>query len=284
MRSDFCILILSNKRPNNVKTVHALEHAGYTGDWYIVLDDLDTTYDEYCKNFGKEKIVTFNKMEVAKTFDTMDNFGNFGSPIYARNACFDIARKLGYRYFAEYDDDYYWFETRTLEGSIGIKRLDVFLDAMIDFYEHTNIKSLALCQGGDHVGGYKGLLHKRKAMNSFICSVDRPFTFIGTLNDDVNTYTALGLRGDIFLTIMNVQLDQVDTQINKGGITESYKGFGTYVKSFYTVMVAPSCTCIKQFYTKFMRLHHRINPNTAYPKIIREEVKYNNKFEDKRLF
>lgn len=155
---------------------------------------------------------------------------------------------------------------------------------MLEFYENTPIKTLALCQGGDHVGGYKGLTHKRKAMNSFICSVDRPFTFIGTLNEDVNTYTIEGMRGDIFLTIMNLQLDQKDTQQIGGGLTESYIGMGTYVKSFYTVMVAPSCTHINQFFTKHMRLHHRINPNTAYPKIIREEIKNQNRFEKKRLF
>ena len=115
MRSDFCIFILSHKRPNDVITLHSLQHCGYTGAWYIVLDDEDDTYDQYCEKFGKEKIILFNKKEVAKTFDIMDNFGNF-NVVYARNACFDIARKLGYKYFAEYDDDYYCFDIRTLEG------------------------------------------------------------------------------------------------------------------------------------------------------------------------
>lgn len=284
MRNDFCIFILSHKRPNDVTTLHSLLHCGYTGDWYIVLDDEDDTYDQYCKNFGKEKIVLFSKKEVAKTIDVMDNFRNFGSPIYARNACFDIARKLGYKYFAEYDDDYYCFTIRTLEGAVAVKGIDTLFEALLDFYENAPIKSVALCQGGDHVGGYKGLTYKRKAMNSFICSVDRPFKFVGTLNDDANTYTICGIRGDIFLTIMNLQLDQTDTQKTVGGMTEAYIDMGTYVKSFYTVMVAPSCTHINQFFTKYMRLHHRINPNTAYPKIIREDVKYQNKFEKKRLF
>ena len=285
MRSDFCIFILSHKRPNDVKTLHSLKHSGYTGDWYIVLDDEDDTYDQYCKNFGKDKIILFSKKEVAKTFDVMDNFEKWGVIVYASNACFDIAKKLGYKYFAEYDDDYYVFTIRTLEGAVAIKNIDLLFESLLEFYENTPITTVAFCQGGDHVGGYKGLQYKRKAMNSFICSVDKPFKFIGTLNEDANTYTVGGMRGEIFLTIMNIQLDQTDTQQNKGGITEAYMGVGTYVKSFYTVMVAPSCTCIKQFFTKYMRLHHRINPNTAYPKILREEVKNENIYvEEKKLF
>lgn len=285
MRNDFCIFILSHKRPNDVKTLHTLKHCGYSGNWYIILDDEDDTYDQYCKNFGKDKILLFNKKEVVKTFDIMDNFEKWSAAVYARNACFDIARNLGYKYFAEYDDDYYCFTIRTLEGAVAIKNIDILFDAILEFYENTPITTVALCQGGDHVGGYKGLQYKRKAMNSFICSVDRPFKFIGTINEDANAYAYYGMQGYIFLTIMNIQLDQTDTQQNDGGITDTYINLGTYVKSFYTVMVAPSCTSIKQFFTKYMRLHHRINPNTAYPKILREEVKYENKYiEEKSLF
>ena len=48
----------------------------------------------------------------------------------------------------------------------------------------------------------------RKAMNSFICSVDRPFQFVGRINEDVNTYVLLGSRG-VFLSILQIGLDQL---------------------------------------------------------------------------
>lgn len=63
--------------------------------------------------------------------------------------------------------------------------------------------TLAIGQGGDYIGGEKatrfndGIQPMRKAMNSFICSVDRPFQFIGRINEDVNTYVLLGSRGGI---------------------------------------------------------------------------------------
>lgn len=278
MRSDFCIFILTHGRPDNVITLKTLRHSGYTGDCYLVLDDEDETYPQYCKNFGEDKIVRFSKSDYDGRFDKMDNFGKRGLVVYARNACFDIAKKLGYKYFAEYDDDYYWFEIRTMEKSYGVKHMDNILEGMLEFLETTNIKTIALSQGGDNMGGYKGKLCGRKAMNSFMCSVDRPIEFIGSINEDANTYTRDGITGDVFLTLWNVQLDQHDTQANGGGLTEAYLNYGTYVKSFYTVMCAPSCTTIRQFYTKNMRLHHRINPVAAYPKIISEKYKTESKY------
>ena len=41
MRNDFAVLILSHGRPNNIKTIKALENANYTGKYYIVIDNED---------------------------------------------------------------------------------------------------------------------------------------------------------------------------------------------------------------------------------------------------
>ena len=73
---------------------------------------------------------------------------------------------------------------------------------MLRFYESIPALTLAMAQRGDFVGGkendiLKGEKMKRKAMNSFICSVDRPFKFVGRINEDVNTYTRL-VAGDVY--------------------------------------------------------------------------------------
>ena len=39
MRNDFAVFILSNGRPDNIKTLRALKKGNYTGNWYIVCDD-----------------------------------------------------------------------------------------------------------------------------------------------------------------------------------------------------------------------------------------------------
>lgn len=110
-------------------------------------------------------------------------------------------------------------------------------------------------------------------MNSFVCSTERPFKFIGRINEDVTTYTTLGSRGALFFTLPNACLHQLVTQQNKGGMTDAYLQSGTYIKSFYSVMYSPSCVKVHMMGDVNMRLHHQIKWANAVPKIIREELK-----------
>lgn len=56
-----------------------------------------------------------------------------------------------------------------------------------------------------------------------------PFKFFGKINEDVNTYTLLGSRGNLFFQIPHVSLNQVTTQQSNGGMTDIYLDSGTYV-------------------------------------------------------
>ena len=110
-------------------------------------------------------------------------------------------------------------------------------------------------------------------MNSFLCSVDRPFQFVGRINEDVNTYTHFQSKGYLFLTIVNASLTQRGTQSNPGGMTDIYLDNGTYIKSFYTILFQPSSVKIGIINSKHKRLHHSINWIKTVPQIIREEWK-----------
>jgi hypothetical protein len=273
MRDDFCAFILTHGRPNNVLTYKTLERHGYTGKVYIIIDNEDKTASEYYKIYG-DKVIMFDKSSIAKRLDEGDNFEDRRAILYARNACFDIAKDLGIKYFIELDDDYYWFGYRMASGGKSMKNIDVIFESLVFFLENSKIDSVAFSQGGDHIGGYdENKQVSRKAMNSFVCSTNRPFVFVGRINEDVNTYTRYGGVGKIFLTIMNIQLDQKDTQSNKGGMADLYLMNGTYVKSFYTVMYAPSCACIRMMGIHHPRLHHSISWNNAVPCIISEDYK-----------
>lgn len=48
---------------------------------------------------------------------------------------------------------------------------------------------------------------------------------------------------------------------------------GTYIKSFYSIMLNPSAVKISVFNTTNKRIHHKINYNKVCPKILREEIK-----------
>lgn len=273
MENNFVVFIISNGRPNNIKTLKLLRARGYTRKVYFVLDNEDSTINEYIKNFGKDNIVVFDKKSIADQTDEGNNFDNRRTTTHARNACFDIAKDLGYEYFLVLDDDYYSLGYRYEEGERKINNLDKALDIVLEYYKNTNIKSLAFSQGGDHIGGFSGIKLKRKCMNSFFCSTNRRFWFVGQLNEDVNTYVTLGSQGDLFFTFTNIKLDQCDTQNTKGGMTDAYNLSGTYVKSFYTIMYHPSATKIKMMNTKFPRIHHSINWKATTPFIINEKYK-----------
>jgi hypothetical protein len=283
MREDFCAFILTHGRPDKVITYRTLQTHGYTGKVFIVIDDEDATGDEYKRIYGDDVLV-FSKDEVGRYTDQFDNSSDRRTPLWARNACWDLARQMGYRYFIQLDDDYHdWLyrRTATAGGYHGwkISNLDAAFDALVRLVETTPVTTIALSQGGDHIGGEATKLLRRKAMNSFVCDTQKPFLFRGRMNDDVNTYVALGRTGVLFFTYMQLQINQSQTQTNSGGMTELYLSSGTYVKAFFTVMAAPSCTVIRPLQNhraigpRNERLHHKINWGKAVPLIISQEYK-----------
>jgi hypothetical protein len=284
MRKDFCAFILTHGRPKKVHTVRTLRKHGYTGKVFIVIDDEDGTGEEYKRIYGDDVLV-FSKDEVGRYTDQFDNSPDRRSITWARNACWDLAKQTGYRYFIQLDDDYMHFSYRRsgrghrLSSSIAdeyhswtMRSLDTVVEAMVRLVETTTVKTIALSQGGDHQGGDpRKQRFKRKAMNSFVCDVNKPIRFRGRLNQDVSTYVSLGRIGDLFFTDMEVYLGQLRSQGNTGGLTEYYREIGTYAKSFYTVMAAPSCTTIATMGNVNRRLHHKIDWNKAVPLIIPQQ-------------
>lgn len=270
---DFAVFILTHGRPDNIKTLSTLKKCGYTGKIYFIVDNEDKCIDKYIQNFGHENVKIFDKKFYADNIDEGNNFDNRKVIIHARNACFDIAKDLGIKYFIQLDDDYYYFGYRYESGAKIIKNLDNVFDIVLNFYKSVNINSIAFSQGGDHIGGFSGIKLKRKCMNSFICCTDREFQFVGSINEDVNTYTSLGSRGNIFFTFTNLQLDQKDTQSNNGGMTDEYALTGTYVKSFHSVLMQPSSVKVSMMNSNNPRLHHSIKWVNTVPMIINENFK-----------
>lgn len=274
-KSNFAVFILTHGRPDNVITYDSLKRSNYTGKIYLIIDNEDKRGDEYRARFGAENVIEFDKKAISETFDTADTQADRRTIVYARNASFQIAKDLGLDYFWQLDDDYTSFMYRYVENgdirSTQIRRMDQIVDAMLDLLEETDATTVAFSQGGDHMGGIGGRIHKgilRKAMNSFFFRTDRPITFIGRINEDVNTYVLQGSRGDLFITVMGLQLTQMQTQKNSGGMTDIYLASGTYVKSFYTVMMHPSSVTIGKMGTTDLRFHHHIRWDYTVPKII----------------
>lgn len=282
IEKDFIAFILTHGRPDRVYTLRSLRKAGYTGRVVIVLDNEDKTRAEYEKEFLGTEIEVFDKKAISETFDEGDNFQDRRAIIYARNACFEIAKKLGVRYFIELDDDYgafqYRFDASANYRPKAIKTADLVFDAMVRFLKASKCASVAMAQGGDFIGGGTGNFAKsirlhRKAMNTFVCDAQNPFQFFGRINEDVNLYTCGGRRGIVLFTVPNVSITQKQTQSSAGGMSELYLSSGTYVKSFYSIMYAPSCVKIKDMGPVHRRLHHSVKWSNAVPCIVGEELR-----------
>lgn len=279
--TDFAIFIMVYGRPEKMWTLKSLRDCGYTGKIYLVGDDSDEKLEGYKSKYGDDLLV-FSKNEVANKMDAGDNSGDLRSTMYAANTIFELAEKMGVKYFMICCDDYLEFAYR-FDGELNycherIKSLDDVFGALLDFYKKTNALTVAIAQGGDFIGGKKHgwstevTLH-RKAMNSFICSTERPFKFMGRLNEDVTTYVNLGSKGELFFTVPNVLLNQKRSQSEKKGLTDVYLDNGTYVKSFFSVMYNPSCVKVREMGDKHKRVHHQVNWNNAVPKIISEKYR-----------
>lgn len=280
MIDNFCIFILSHGRADNIITIDALENHGYTGDWYIVIDN-EEDIEPYTKRHG-DKVIYFDKEETQPELDRGDNFNRQNAILYARHQTFKIAADLGYDYFMQLDDDYKNFELRFNQDHEFqwemLDDLEAFIEEAIIYMERADIDSIATAQGGDFIGGAESgfaqhITAKRKVMNTFICRTNKPFRFFGVINEDVNVYTRSQQRGKLFLTPNIVAVIQQGTQQQEGGLTDMYLAEGTYIKSFYSILYSPSCVDLIRMGDKHLRIHHRVNWRNAVPKIVPERFK-----------
>lgn len=275
------IFILTHKRPDNQITLKTLEKSGYTGPVYLICDTLDPTLKQYKKKYG-DMVKTFAKKDYIGKFDLMTNEVKLNAVVYARNAVYDIAKSMGLDYIIVMDDDYSVFyinvdKTGFYQRS-KITDMNRILLAHLSFLETAGLDTLAFAQGGDFVGGWNSTIAKgnfrplRKAMNVFFLKVSNPVQFNGIINEDATMGVQVAMQGGKVMTNCLVQLEQTTTQQAAGGLTDIYKDAGTYQKSFYTLMAAPSSTKV-MFQRAVGRVHHFIVGDLSYPKIISDDHK-----------
>lgn len=271
----FAMFILSHGRPEYDKTVQCLKKSGYSGNIVFIVDDQDKRANDYIDKYGHENVYIFCKEFVAKWTDSMNNFNDRKAAVFARNVCWEIAQEMGYDYFCVMDDDTEAFAHKQPEKERTSKRFGEVCEYFVEYLINTPALAIAFAQGGDFIGGYDPYKrnYKRKCMNSWFCKTDRPFRFFGTMNDDINACIANGMKGGLFLTIYSYMLHQPLTQTVAGGVTDAYLKYGTFVKSFYSVILAPSAIKVALMGDKAMRLHHKIDWKKLVPCIISENQK-----------
>lgn len=275
----YAVIILTHGRHDRVYTEKNLRKSGYTGEIYLLCDDGDKQLDQYKAKYG-DKVLVFSKSDYAGKFDKMDNFGNQATVVYARNAVYDAAKSVGLRWIVVADDDYTCFQYRiTPEGGYYGKNImnanDVF-SAYFQYLKKSGLDTICFAQGGDFIGGEGNTMVKdgfktsRKMMNLYFFDTENPVGFVATMNDDLTSSITNGVVGKKILTIYMNSITQKETQSNAGGLTDIYLEMGTYVKSFYSVIAAPSCVKVSTMGDSALRIHHSVTWKCAVPKMIRE--------------
>jgi hypothetical protein len=240
------ILIISHKRPECI-TVSAIKNAGYTGDWFIVADDMDNTqYEELYKGH----VIRFSKSEYAKKTDTADNFNKMTTPVYARNACFDIAKDKGYDCFGLFDDDLENFIYRYLENGMlkGIKvtNFTEIFNAYCQYVFDSKFACGGFVSSGRLIGGGNNLLVKNcfyyNPTNAYIINTHvEQSMFIGTLWEDSIYCYLNNMRGKIAAAFMPICISMVSPgSMKDGGNVELYRSSSAFIAESYGNMCIPS--------------------------------------------
>lgn len=309
---EYCFFILSYKRAkfchdNTFRLINSFRHSGKI---FIVCSDDDSTIDEYIEIFGNQNVLIFNKERIQNIYDidVMDCF-NYEKKIgilWARNAVYEFARNLGYEHFIVLDDDYDSLHLKMIKykgnktilkeirNIFNIMDFDTVASLMFDLLDSQPfISVVAFAQNGDFIGGSENRFvlegYKFKAMNWFFHSTKKITRYIGRINEDVNRYLYNNNTGRLSLSISDISLHQFMTQNADNGMTDIYKKMGTYIKSFYSVMMNPSCCSIALIgntYNKFnvfetMRIHHQIKFKYNVPKILNEKYSKTDKNNQK---
>ena len=267
LTNNFCIFIMSHERVDKIKIPRS------DFNFYVVVDDADKDLEKYKKKF-KNKLLIFNKKQYFNKSDSasLESWGYKGQ-VFAYNFCLDFAKQNNIKYFLLLDDDYNNYQLRykqkfKLKCKIIKTSIDEYILQTVNFLHNCErVTAVAWSQGGD----YTGSVQWRKLMNAIFCSSDRLFRFVGFQNEDVCTYTHLGNKGYLFLTLKNPMVQQQQTQKNSGGFTEIYKKYGTYFKSIFAILFMPSAVKISTMGNKYRRIHHKIDWDFCVPKLLKSD-------------
>lgn len=273
---DFAVFILSHGRADTISTYKALRDGGYTGRTYVVIDNEDDQEDLYRQKFGDD-IIQFDKRDYLEKTDLGDLDTDRRIGVFARNFIQDEAKRLGYKFHLQLDDDVHGFTYRFAQGKVlralHCSHLDEVFSGMVEYMKETPITSLSFALSAYNMGGVDGSIKEgmtRKTMTTFLMRADDVQYFHMRMNDDITTSLINGMRGKLYYSYLPIEVEVDKTQVKAGGMTDIYQKNGTYRKSFYSVMCCPSCVKVSAMGITDYRIHHTISWNNAVPKLLSE--------------
>jgi len=280
MRKDFALFICTHGRPDKQLTLKTFKYHGYTGKYFLIVDDTDETIQKYIDNYGAENIIVFNKNYYINSdkFDNGDNKLHDKCILYAKRAAEDIAKEYGYKFFIIADDDITNLSVRYPKDGkakrVSITNLDDILNTHIEFIEETNIVCLGFGNVTHYFSGVSAfnwnnskhrLLPYQLLLRNGKFSVNWLSWFA---EDDVTEYQSCML-GNLWLVSLFVMYDiEPVGDINvTGGMVDVYKQNDLFSLQFNAVKYCPQRITLRNHRKNGKIVMDRHN-EICFPKIL----------------
>ena len=275
MRDDFAIFICTYGRPNNQLTLNTLRKSGYTGRIYLVLDNTDSTIQQYIDNYGADNIVIFDKNHYINSIETVSNDPKYACIVYAKNAVENIAKIIGLKSFVIADDDVFslrfrYADCNVLRSKRIVSHMDDVVDEINDFLLNANLCAVSPLYTTFFMNGVKSLesdsIENARYMYIFVFR-NSAYTvnWISDYVEDNITSFEQNKVGNCMLSIPFVQHDSTPPKKRtEGGMSETYAS-NTFLLCMRGCTIEPAYMSAQWYKTKFVP---KIQRKNSLPKII----------------
>lgn len=275
MTNKFAVFILTHGRPHNQLTVKTLQDLGYTGEWYLVVDDQDDTYEEYKRVWGQDKVILFKKNYFIDRTETGLRTPVPKFAVFARNAIEYIASDLDYDAFMMLDDDITKMRVRLPEGDSLRSyqfngNFNEILDKAVNFVLDCDIACMGLGFCNLYIGGVenfnKETPRQRLCAEAFIRNTAHPISWRLNMVEDLITSIDAAISGDVWFQFLPIQCEiKMSEGEVDGGNSDVYRQLGMYKISFMPVIAYPASNAVR---TGKKAWASTTSPDKCIPKII----------------
>lgn len=284
MYNDFAIFICTHGRPDKQLTLKALKKCGYTGRWYLVLDDTDETIQQYIDNYDADHILVFDKNHYINHVNTSMSQPYYKCILYAKCAVEDIAVDMGLSGFVVADDDLLNFSLRYPENN-KLKRyssfnIDGVIEAYVEFMIQANVTIMGIGHGGTYFMGSRvfdppnisKIINMGVPYNFIFRNVKNHVDWISAYGEDDVTNNYNSLIGNRVFVVPYMQLSIVPSgSCAEGGMYDVYANVNGFKLMFFIFMHFPTSVQVVLKHDKktdtFYWATKRFRENTC-PKII----------------
>lgn len=278
----YTVFIISHGSPSVCKTLDVLKSMNFNSEYFIVIDDEDSSIEEYKSNYNN--LLIFEKRKYIEETETIMHPKNSCSAVYVKNFIEDYCQLNHIKAFIIIDDDMKKLRYRYLEND-KLKSCDIInINSIFSEYVKYMIESDidGLCFGMHTMYMNKVLEPNRRRFmsNIYFRNGKRKLNWVSQIYDDLNTCVYYSNYGHVYLMLPQIQMEfepqyfQIQNMnknnFKNGGLTDLYNGYDSFKRAFLTTIIQPSSA--KPFLHKNVFLMSLSNDNT-FPKIISHNYK-----------